>query len=144
MKLHSGLINNMDQEAFRALLSTPRDTPSTSTRAFGVRHKRVAETSAPAEKSTLFKPRPQAPKKGKSKKDKPEGEGSASASQYVDRAALRRQGLDHDYSHVDQLKAELEARNGEDELDNEQMQYLVCLCSLAGHTGLMSCQGRRR
>lgn len=137
----------MDQEAFRALLSTPRDTPSTSTRAFGVRHKRVAETSAPAEKSTSFKPRPQAPKKGKSKKDKPEGEGSASASsQYVDRAALRRQGLDHDYSHVDQLKAELEARNGEDGLDDEQMQYLVCSVSLAGHKIKLinRVKGRRR
>lgn len=129
----------MDQDAFRALLNTPRDpkASSNSTRTFGAKLKRSHDTNAhkeiPKDKSTDFKPRPQNPKKGKGnkkEKDAEEGDGvgGSSASQYIDRAALRRQGKDHEYSAVDALKAELEARaaaeGGTDaSLDD---QYLVC------------------
>ena len=137
----SVLFRSMDQDAFRALLSTPRAggsshaSTSNALSGWGVKQRKpTASTSAP----TAFKPRANATKKSKAATvtavDEESGEKEGKKAKvvkedkYVDRAAARRAGKANEFSGVEGLLESFEARTAgmaDQSLIDEQRQYLV-------------------
>jgi len=126
----------MDQNAFRNMLASGSGSAGSSSgrqrgvlggpapkRGWGIKPKPGNEYKAPDEgSSTAFAPRSQ--KKRDYGKDK-EGKEGLKDGKYMDRAERRRQGLDDEYKPVEQLLEDLEKRQKDEGVEQEEVSYRV-------------------
>ena len=119
----------MDQDAFRNMLASGSGAGSSSSgrqrgvlggpapkRGWGIKPKPGHEYKAPDEgSSTAFAPRSQ-----KKKEYSKEKEGKKE-EKYTDRAERRRKGLDDEYKPVEQLLEDLEKRQKDEGVDQDEV-----------------------
>ncbi|RSH95438.1 hypothetical protein EHS25_000530 [Saitozyma podzolica] len=108
----------MDQDAFRSLLSAPRQASSSSRtvlggpapkRGWGLKQKQGPRNEKPKDEPTSSAPA-FAPRQHRKRQEQ---NGEAASSAYKDRAAMRRQGVDDEYKGVEKLLEDFERRKAE-------------------------------